>query len=35
VSAFHVDGDESGNIAIETTGKFMKDLAIDYPIPLA
>jgi hypothetical protein len=35
VSAFHVDGDENGNIAIEKTGKFMKALAIDYSIPLA
>ena len=34
VSTFHVDGDESENIAIEKTGKFMKDLAIDYSIPL-
>jgi len=34
VSTFHVDGDESENIAIGKTGKFMKDLAIDYSIPL-
>ena len=35
VSAFYVDGNESGNLAIEKTGKSMKDLAIDYSIPLA